>query len=1736
MSPAISCVRTTLSAVLILFALTGAARSQNPPSSTAHSASRVSLADLPLSFEPNRGQAQQPTRFVVRGSNLNMALRPAEMDLLLVRADQQSAIVRLDFVGADTNAEISGSAELASYSNYLRGSDPSHWLAHVPNYGRVTYNSIYPGVNLVFYGNGRQLEHDFVVAPFADYRAIRLRVDGADHIQLQANGDLELKLKEGKLVLQSPVAYQTIAGAKRAVKSRFELRDEKEFGFVLDEYDHSLPLTIDPTLVYSTYLADLSTYMYGVAADAGGNTYVTGLDFSGTFPVTANAFQHNCVSCSLTNQKPDVFVTKINPTGTALVYSTYLGGSDYDQPFGIAVDGAGNAVIAGYTGSTDFPVKNPVGAGTASNGTTYGFVSSLSADGSALNYSSILGGGAQPDQSTMTTISSVALDSGGNAYVTGTTYSPVIPVTPGALNRVAPPYSEVVVFVTKFLTTGALGYSAIVGDPNPTGSGGGLIGGNSIGVDASGSAYITGSAGDLWPTTTGAYQTTSGSASQSNVPFLTKLSPDGSQLAYSTFVGHGGVAVSVAVKPTTGEAFISGSPAAADFSTTPNAYQQTTGSQCCPPFIAELSADGSTLEYASFFGADATQSYGFTNVSAIALDGANNIWLTGNTSDPQFTLKYPLQSVPALSSAPNPSTAFLSRLDPSGATLTFSSLLGGSDEGGNIVGIAFDADNKAHVAGTTGDALYTTAGAYLATVTPPPPNYFYNYGFAAVVDADALAPALCFNPPALFYGQQQVGVAGPQQLTITNCGNAPLQIASIQSSNPLFAVPAQANGCLQAVAVNASCAVSVVYTPNAVEFDSGSLTVASNAPITSTVLPLQGTGAVPVISASGIVQFDPTFVGQTSLAQSLLITNLGGAPLVVDPVHTTVSAGFAISDDNCNQPVFQNGYCFISVTFTPAAAGAVNGTLNIASNDPVTPTVVVSLTGTGYTSYPAPTLMSLYPSTVAAGGTSFMFEVTGTNFFPASVVRIGGVAQPTTYSNSSQLTVNGDPALIATIGELPVTVFNPTPGGGETSAITLTVYASIPLAANGLLDEPFSQQLFATVDASDANHPNAIAAINPANQQISRYIGVGNTPRHLAASDDGQYLYVSLDGDHAIQRINLSNFSVEKTFSLPIEMFGGMTTVRDMKVVPGIPTCVVASLNVQASPPEAGIALFCDSGLVNWLNDQLRDAVDAFAIAGNPPVAYTLPNAFSSFSISSSGIAELAIVNNNVANTGYDLESDGTLLYTTQGLVWNPATQTAVGTYNPAPGNTSASVIPDDSNGRTSFLTPLGPGNNGPSVEAYDQQTLGFLGSVDFLSTVIGSEPFDLQRWGDSGFAFIAGASPGPTGNQVLIFRSSIAHANAATNPAPVLNSLDTTVVTVGGSGFMLGVEGSGFVQGSVVEWNGAVRTTNFVSATQLSADISAADIAQAGTAQITVVNPTPGGGTSSALPFTIAAPPSVSVQPGSLTFASQVVGVTSAAQTVTFTNTGSSPVTISNIQASGDFAETNNCPASLSAQASCTISVSYTPTIVGAEMGTLIITDNGANGPQTVALSGTGAPPDFSFGGGGSNTTSATVTAGQTATYQLSVVASPGLSGTVALTCTQVPPHAACTITPSTLTLTPGATSSFTVSVKTSVSTAAALLRDFPTVTATCGLVFLLGLPFVMGGRKKFFLRAPLTAALLAGVGIVLVSVGLWGCGGGSKTSTPGSDVTPQGTYTIKIVATEGSLSHSQSITLVVQ
>jgi hypothetical protein len=879
------------------------------------------------------------------------------------------------------------------------------------------------------------VEHDFIVHPGASPSSIHLRFDGARKVDVTRAGDLRIDLDGSAVMLRQPRAYQTIGGVRRDVQAKFVLADGG-VRFRLGGYDRTQALVIDPVLDYSTFLGDASVYVTGVAVDAAGNTYIAG-EATVAFPATANSA--TCSNCVTATNKLAVYVTKLNPTGTAVIYSTFIGGSvngfnnpSNDQSGPLAVDANGNAIVTGWTSSADFPLKNPITSGVASY--QDGFLTSLTPDGSSLNFSSRLGGSSSVSSSATVYPESVTTDSAGNVYVAGLSESSYLPTTPGALHSFSPSYGHSGAFLLKLSSAGALSYGAIVGE---VGSASGSTGPTGLAVDDAGVVYMAGTAGSSigagttpWPTTTGAYQTALISPGD-NAPFVTRVSANGSTILSSTLMGAGSVA-SMALTPTH-DVLIAGM-ANYNFPVTSDAYASNTSTSInnvttlgALGFFAKVSEDGTKLLYSSMFGSSGSLIY----IRGIGEDPGGNVWLAGTTNSGLPTLVHPLQSVYNYQFS---GIGFIAEFDPAMHNLLFSSYVNGATGFSQVTGLVLDSSGLAHVVGIASQDFPTTQGAALRTVTPPPPSYTYNYGFAALIDGSKPGPSICFANQS--YVSAQLGTTSQSSLNIVNCGDGPLTISSVQLTSDVFAF-ASSNVCTGTLSAGASCALAYTFTPKAAGNASSTVLIGSDAPMAANSRILNGFGTVPVVFLPGgtNLSFNPTILETAPPTGAVFIGNKGTAPLVVDTTHTTITGPFSIINTSCDQgPVkVPNGntnyVCTYNLTFNPSVVGATTGALTVYTNDPATPSVTFTLSGNAFASYPVPTITRLTIPTVSLDSGPVDRSITGTNFFPGTTVQINGVNVPVKSQGSTIITFTVDPSLLGATGEFPVQVFNPAPGG-----------------------------------------------------------------------------------------------------------------------------------------------------------------------------------------------------------------------------------------------------------------------------------------------------------------------------------------------------------------------------------------------------------------------------------------------------------------------------------------------------------------------------------------------------------------------------------------------------------------------------------------------------------------------------------------------------------------------------------
>ena len=662
---------------------------------------------LPIYFEPNRGQTDAQTRFVARGKGYTLFLTPSEAVLDLHSADQtkpEASALGMRLSSANPSPAIAGRELLPGYSNYLIGQDPSKWQTRIPHYAKVEYRDVYPGVNLLYYGQQHQLEYDFVVSPGADPNAIAFTIESSGRLSLNSQGNLVVQLPGGAVELQKPRLYQQVQGERHEVAGGYLMQADGSVRFTIGAYDSQLPLVIDPALNYSTYLGGSDNEVAtGIAVDSTGSAYVVGKTASIDFP-TANAFQG-------TQKGSNAFLTKLAADGKSVVFSTYLGGSDVvcggDRANAVALNSLNEPFVAGRTFSLDFPVSagayQTTGSGCA-NGTAggSGFVTHFTADGTALVWSTYFGGLVATKATNVLGIAVSATSN--NAYITGFDSTGTLG-TSGAFQSTLDAAGDQGAFVAKIAVNGGgLLYCTYIRALTS-----GAIAGNAIALDRLGNAYITGmTQSNNFPVTARPFQKFFGGG-QSDA-FITKVNTTGAALAFSSYAGGSdtttleyGSAIAVDFKFIP---YFVGNTGSTNFPVTPGVFQHNYPGGPSNAFAMRLASDGSHIFYSTYLGG----SNGST---------ATGIALNTGCASPCIALVYGSTNstdFPTLNSLQTTGDLFLTTLDGAGSFIPGYSTLFGSASGDSSGQVAADAHLNAFITGTTTSSSFpVTTGAFQPT-------------------------------------------------------------------------------------------------------------------------------------------------------------------------------------------------------------------------------------------------------------------------------------------------------------------------------------------------------------------------------------------------------------------------------------------------------------------------------------------------------------------------------------------------------------------------------------------------------------------------------------------------------------------------------------------------------------------------------------------------------------------------------------------------------------------------------------------------------------------------------------------------------------------------------------------------------------------------------------------------------------------------------------------------------------
>ena len=908
-------------------------------------------ANLPVHFVENAGQTDPRVRFHAQGAGFAFFLTAQEAVFRFAPqgsdpthgikvADHKGAagtILRLRYLDGNPNVSVTGEDRGSGEVNYLLGEDSASWRRGLSEYGGVVYRELWPGIDMKLRTVSGALKYEFHLQPGARVSNIRLAYDGIDGLTVDREGGLQIGTAIGALRDAPPVAYQEIAGRRVAVASRYELAGHA-YGFTTDSYDANRELIIDPGLDYSTFLGGTSNdFATGIVVDSAGNAYVVGTTQSPDFPTTAGAFDRTGAA----SNNLDVFVAKINAAGTAFVYSTFVGGSNFEWGRAIAIDAANNVYVTGQTQSSDFPTTGGAFDRTFNVDTCPrcgidqydAFAFKLNAAGSSLVYSTYLGGFDIDDGLAIT------VDTAGSAYVAGETLSTNFPTTSGAFSRVLSGSANA--FVTKLNPTGsALVYSTYLG-----GSQVDFAERIALSKDGSNQAYVVGTTSSPnFPATPGAFDTTANGGFDA---FVTRLNTSGSALVYSTYLGGSGSdgASGIAVDAA-GNAYIGGGTASPNFPVTPGAFSTVlTGSS--DAFVTKLNAAGSGLISSTLLGGSGTEGIG-----GLVLDTALNIYVTGTTSSADFPM-----TPTAYDNTYNGGSvdAYIAKLNPGSTALLYSTFLGGGDTDA-AADIAIDSARNVYVTGQTMSTDFpTTAGAPDRVWKGDPTIFWADAFIAKVTPVDGAGTTPVFGLATVTTNSSTVVGGGSVTGTVSVNAPAPTSaVVALTSSNPgVVSVPTFATIAQGASSANFPITTSAVTTSVAV-----TISASFNGVTKTTILSVLTPPPAPILT--NLVASPATVTGGSS-AQGVVVLSMAvsdtGFPVALSSSNAAASVPSSVTVAQGSQSaVFTISTTAVTATTVAtitATAGGVTKTTTLTINPagppppppPQTATLTVTATG-----------------------------------------------------------------------------------------------------------------------------------------------------------------------------------------------------------------------------------------------------------------------------------------------------------------------------------------------------------------------------------------------------------------------------------------------------------------------------------------------------------------------------------------------------------------------------------------------------------------------------------------------------------------------------------------------------------------------------------------------------------------------------------------------------------------------
>jgi hypothetical protein len=1365
---------------------------------------------LSLDFETNRGQAATQYAFVAHGPTYALGLSSTEIALSLNRprevaqagplpavpgisADKRLAAMdhaqlHLRFMGASGGSSVSGLDPKPGVSNYFIGNDSSKWQTHVPHFGRVKMVGIYPGIDLVFYGNPQQLEYDFRIAPGADPRTIHLNAGDATSTALDQNGNLVLATVAGDVQLRHPDAYQEVDGVHRLVDSRFRLVAGNVIQFEIGTYDHTKPLIIDPVMTYGVAIGGSNgSEAEGLDIDPAGNAYVTGNSCSVDFPTAGSTQNHPVITTTFCE---DAFVLKLDPTASSLIYSDFVGGSGASTGMHVAVDAAGDAFVTGATSSTDFPLIANIGPPAsvpcplvaAGYNCPTGFIFKLSPDGSSMIFSSLLGG-SEASGGLQVKLNPVT----GDAVVVGATNSSDFQPQPNTLETTygggtcadmasisntasTPCFNGFLLGLNP--TTGALRYGTYLGGSNNNWA----IG---LAFDAAGNAYVAGSSippmsSSLGPVTNTYAPVGAAAAGDDIFVAQLKLSQSTLSLGYLTLIqGEGTDMVSGIAVDSSANLYLTGSTTSTHLPVTSGAFQSTNkaaGDASCLPdaivnpflplpcgtaFVGKLNAAGA-LSFLTYLGGSSAD-WG----EAIGIDSTGNLWLTGITSSSDFPFST------SVANALYSDTPFLAETSGGGTTLPFASTI--ASQFGQSADLKIDSSNNVYVAGYASSAT-SSPGTY--PVDPEVQNPMFVQKWSA-----GPGPVMTVSATSLNFGATMIGsTSAPQTVTISNTGQGPLQLGiqtvdgSAQSgylatgaASPFLVT----NNCGATLAPNSSCTLTVSLQPfpsppncNVAngcdpQPDSTTIIIQNNAPSGTQTVALTGTSGVgPVVAiAPRAITFPPQIAGTSSAmdlgtpgaTQYVQISNLGDINLVL--ASATLGGPNAADFQLTNQcpPALPPGFessCQLSIVFSPAASatGTRTATLNLVDNaadSPQSIPITGSVAGATAAFYVYPNPITFGYALI--GGPTYADQVTAdiTNVSTATQVLVTGVTIGGPNAADFNLRPNGFIGVSANEGEM-IFYFNPTSGPHGPRTATATLITSPP--TTGLAPIPLQGVAATSTDPGISIYTNpspldlGSVQVGQSSQSVSTYLTIGNLGNTCPANVNppcGGSLVVSsiVAGLSDYTVVGVTGFPAYCTTTFPLTLPPQSQCGYNVVFAPTQAGARNTTLTINSNDPGGPVVIpVTGVGLALPLGDLSATALNfGYAAIGlaSPPLTLNLQNT-SSVPLAISGVSTSANfeVASNTCSTAVATGASCTI-----GVTFTPPTAGAF--------NGTLTVSDNDAFGGQQLVALSGVGATGPSLMILPT-ALNFPNQAN--NTTGPPQPIMLTNFGDTAVTFPAKA------------------------------------------------------------------------------------------------------------------------------------------------------------------------------------------------------------------------------------------------------------------------------------------------------------------------------------------------------------------------------------------------------------